>query len=94
MNFWDIHGTGVGIILLIGLAIFPRITTFIAVPHFGCLAWLGWIVAPHLLVAIFATYMYWNTNPILCVIAWFFAFGGTAGEGAAAHKGRKRLKKF
>ena len=93
MNFWDAHGSVWGLILLFGFAVFPRITTFFAAGPFGCLAWLGWIFAPHLLVAILATYMYWHTNPILCVIAWFFAFGGTAGEGAAANKGRKKFKK-
>jgi hypothetical protein len=31
-------------------------------------------------VAILATEFYWQTNPILCIIAWFVAFVGTGGE--------------
>lgn len=93
MNFWAAHGHFVGLILLIGLALFPRITTFFMVPHFGCLAWIGWVFAPHLLVAIFATYMYWHSNPVLCVFAWIFALAGTGGEGAAANHGRKKMNK-
>lgn len=43
---------------------------------FGFLAWLGWLFAPHLTVAILATQYYWHTNPILCIIA----LAGTGGE--------------
>jgi hypothetical protein len=56
---------------------------------FGILAWIGWLFVPHLTVAILATNFYWDTNPVLCVIAWFVAIGGTAGEGKVASK---RLK--
>jgi len=93
MGFWEVHGHFWGLVLLFGLAVFPRITTFFAAGPFGCLAWLGWIFVPHVLVAVIATSMYWDTNPALCVIAWFFAFAGTGGEGAAANRGRKKLKR-
>ena len=53
---------------------------------FGFLSWLGWIFAPHLLVAILATTYYWSANPVLCVISWVVALAGTGGEGAAAKK--------
>jgi hypothetical protein len=79
MNFWDYHG----ILFLIGVALFPRITTlFFTAVTFGFWAILGWIFTPHLLVAIYATTYYWHSNPILCVIAWVFAVGGTSGETA------------
>lgn len=52
---------------------------------FGFLAWLGWLFVPHLTVAILATQFYWQTNPILCVIAWFIAFAGTGTEGKVVH---------
>ena len=81
MDFWDVHG----IFFLLGCAFFPRITTlFFATITWGLWSILGWIFAPHLLVAIYATTAYWDTNPILVIIAWFFAFGGTAGEGRVA----------
>lgn len=76
-GFWDAHG----LLFLFGCAVFPRITTlFFSATSFGLWHILGWIFAPHLLVAILATTYYWDTNPVLVIIAWFFAFGGTAGE--------------
>lgn len=77
MDFWSYHGW----LFLLGCALFPRITTlFFATLTFGPLVLLGWVFTPHLLVAILATNYYWNTNPVLVVIAWMFAFGGTATE--------------
>jgi hypothetical protein len=79
MDFWQVHG----ILFLIGITFFPRLTMLFAVSvPFGLLGWLGWLFAPHLLVAILATTFYWHTNPILCIIAWFVALGGTGGEAA------------
>lgn len=84
MNFFDHHG----IIVLIFLAIFPRLTLLIAsFATGGVLWWLGWIFAPHLLVAILAI-PYWDTNPVLVIIAWAFALGGTGAEGEVV-KSRK-----
>lgn len=77
MDFWQEHG----ILFLIFITIFPRLTMLFAVSTpFGLLAWIGWLFAPHLTVAILATEFYWQTNPILCVIAWFVALAGTGGE--------------
>ena len=82
MNFWDYHG----ILFLLGVTFFPRITTlFFTAVTFGFWAILGWIFAPHLLVAIYATTYYWDSNPILCVIAWCVAIGGTGGEAKVVH---------
>ncbi len=88
MSFWDTHHHPW--LILIGLAVFPRITMLFIGGPFGWLKWLGWLVAPHLLVAILATGLYWNTDPVLCVIAWFFAFAGTGGEGKVLHFGARR----
>lgn len=84
-DFWSSHS--LPLLILLGLALFPRITLLFVGGPFGVLHWLGWLVAPHLLVAILATSRYWDTDPILCVIAWFFAFAGTGGEGGAARRG-------
>jgi hypothetical protein len=87
MDFWDYHG----ILFLLGCAFFPRITTLLfSSVSFGLWHILGWIFAPHLLVAILATTYYWDTNPMLVIIAWFFAFGGTGGEVKVAKKGMQR----
>jgi hypothetical protein len=87
MDYWQVHG----LLFLIAAACFPRLAMLFAVSvPFGWLAWLGWLFAPHLTVAILATTYYWQTNPILCVIAWFIALGGTAGEGKVASKAMRR----
>lgn len=83
-DFFSSHAYPV--LLLIGLALFPRITLLFVGGPFGLLHWLGWVFTPHLLVAIIATTRYWDTNPVLCVIAWAFAFVGTGGEGRYAHR--------
>jgi hypothetical protein len=76
-DFWAVHGVW----FLIAVACVPRLTMLLAVSvPFGWLAWLGWLFVPHLTVAILATTYYWHTNPILCLIAWFVAFGGTFAE--------------
>jgi hypothetical protein len=91
INFFDAHTFDW--LVLGGLAIFPRITMLFVGGPFGLLHWLGWLFAPHLLVAIVATTKYWDTNPVLCVIAWFFAFAGTGGEGEAARRARRRRRR-
>lgn len=89
MNYWDVHG----ILFLIAATFVPRLTMLFAVGvPFGLLHWLGWLFAPHLTVAILATTFYWDTNPVLCIISWFVALGGTAGEGKAASSVSRRQK--
>lgn len=73
-----------GIWFLIGLATIPRITLILfAATPFGWLAWIGWLFAPHLLVAILSL-PYWPTHPYLVIIAWLMALFGTGGETAVA----------
>ncbi len=87
MDFWLVHG----IFFLIFITFFPRLTMLFAITvHFGLLGWLGWLFAPHLTVAILATEYYWQTNPILCIIAWFIALAGTGGEYKMVHAGGRR----
>jgi len=87
MDFWQEHG----ILFLIFITFFPRLTMLFATTvSFGLLAWLGWFFAPHLTVAILATQYYWETNPILCIIAWFIALAGTGGEYTVVRSGRRR----
>jgi len=82
MDFFAHHG----VIVLICLAIFPRLTLLIAsFATGGLLWWLGWIFAPHLLVA-FLSLPYWNTNPVLVCFAWIIALSGTIAETKAAGK--------
>jgi hypothetical protein len=89
MNYWQVHG----VLFLIAATFVPRLAMLFAVSvPFGWLAWVGWLFAPHLTVAILATTFYWHTNPVLCVIAWFVALGGTAGEGKVASRTVRRRR--
>lgn len=81
MNFWDVHSFW----FLFAIAFFPRITMLFAgicaMPFaYPVWFWLGWILAPRLVVAILATTFYWGTNPILCVLAWIIALSGESME--------------
>ena len=78
MSFWDNHT----ILFLFSIENIPRTSmlVFANISGLGILYWLGWFLSPHLTVAILATTWYWNTNPILVIIAWFIAIGGESGE--------------
>lgn len=85
-DFFQHHG----IICLICLALFPRLTLlFGAFVTGGVMWWLGWIFAPHLLVA-FLSLQYWSTNPVLVIIAWMMALGGTSAETKTVTRKRRR----
>lgn len=95
LSFWDVHGIMGGLVLGFFLAFLPRITTLILVVATtmvsgGFFWWLGWFFFPHLLVAGLATLKYWETNPILVIMAWVWAFLGTGAEGKAASGCRAR----
>ena len=93
MGYWDNHG----LIFLIGLAVLPRITMFLGgtvwgfallPPPWPVLAWIGFFISPSLVIAMLATMHYWDTNPILCVIAWLLFTGKVTG--AASQRRRER----
>ena len=82
MDFFDNHST----LVLVGLALFPRLTLiFASFATGGVLWWLGWLFTPHLLVAILSL-PYWDTDPVLVVMAWILALGGTSGEASTVSK--------
>lgn len=60
---------------------FPRLSFwFMSAITGGFWFWVGVLFVPHIMAAFWATTMYWDTNPILCIIAWMIALGGTSGE--------------
>ena len=76
-NYWDHHG----VLFLVFIASFPRLTMlFGGVWTGGLLWWAGWLFAPRLLVAVLATLSYWEQNPVLVIVAWLVAFGGESSE--------------
>jgi hypothetical protein len=77
VDFFQKHG----ILFLIFIALFPRLTLlFTSVASGGVFWWLGWVFCPRILVAGLATVAYFHTNPILVIISWIVAFGGEAAE--------------
>lgn len=77
VNFWDVHGLW----FIFFMMLFPRLTIlFTTVAFGGFWWWLGWFLAPRLLVAILATTAYWDTNSFLVVITWIWALGGESTE--------------
>lgn len=76
-NYWNHHG----VLLLVFLSFFPRLALlFSSIPFGGLFWWLGFIFAPHYLVAVLATLNYWHQNPILVSISWLVALGGESTE--------------
>ncbi len=79
-DFWQYHG----IFFCLFLLLFPRLTMLVTgvcfAPYAGLLFWIGFVLAPRITVAVLATYFYFHTNPIVCVLAWVFAFSGEGGE--------------
>lgn len=86
IDFWQYHG----FIFCICMIMFPRLTMLLSGicfnVYFGPLAWIGWVLAPRLTVAILATFLYFPTNPILCIFVWIWAFGGESTEKNAVCK--------
>lgn len=73
------------------MTLFPRLTLLFTGICFFPWAhivwfWVGWVIAPRLLTAILATTFYWNTNPVLCIFTWLWAFTVTSGETKAGKK--------
>lgn len=82
VDFFTKHGW----FFLLSIAMFPRLTLLIAgllfnsIEFGGILWWLGFFIAPRILIATLATVAYWQTNPILVILAWLIALGGESSE--------------
>ncbi len=81
MSYWEVHG----VLFLAGLLFFPRLTVilFSAVTG-GFFFWAGFIFFPRIFIAVLACITYWQTNPVLCVIACLLCLAGESCEKAAA----------
>lgn len=76
VSFWEVHS----IFFIIFMLFFPRLTLLFATIWGGVWWWVGLLLAPRFMVAILATTAYWNTNTVLCVLTWMWAFGGESTE--------------
>lgn len=86
ISFFENHG----IWFLLGLSFFPRLTMLISgltTALGGPLFWLGFALFPHITVAVIASLMYWDKNPILVLFSWWFAIFGTVSEVRGARIG-------
>lgn len=73
------------IIHLLAWVFFPRIMFwFFSVITGGFWFWVGVLFIPRIMVAFWATTYYWDTNPLICVIAWIVALSGESAEKASA----------
>lgn len=86
LDFFAAHS----ILHLLGWALVPRIMfIFFSIISGGILFWIGVIFIPRIMVAYWATVYYWDTNMLLCVIAWLMAVSGEFGEKTWIYKCRK-----
>ena len=75
-----------GWFFLFSIALFPRLTLLVSgllvgsIEFGGIIWWIGFFIAPRILVATLATTAYWNTNPVLVILAWLIAIGGESSE--------------
>ena len=85
IDFWTVHGWG----FIFCMCLFPRLTMLFtgicSMVFSGPLFWVGWVFAPRITVALIASLLYFNTNPIVCVFAWLWALGGESSEKRSIH---------
>lgn len=78
-GFWKAYPQLEGVFICIMLAVFPRLSLAYLTLVTGTfvitiLGLICWVIFPHILVAIIATDLFWETDPILVIFAWFIAF--------------------
>lgn len=82
IDFFTNHGW----FFLFSIALFPRLTLLVSglifstIEFGGILWWIGFFIAPRILVATLATISYWHTNQFLVVMSWLIALGGESSE--------------
>lgn len=76
VSYWERYGIGMGLLILLGVLVIPRITLFFLLPSFGFFNpfhWIGYVITPRLLALVLGMILYWYTNPVLlcfAAIAW------------------------
>jgi hypothetical protein len=76
-NFWDVHN----IFFLIGLVFIPRLTViFFSAVTGGLLFWIAFLIFPRIVIPILAAYHYWDTNPVLVILAFVICLSVETGE--------------
>lgn len=89
-----------GWFFLFSIALFPRLTLLVSgllvgsIEFGGLIWWLGFFIAPRILVATLATAAYWHTNPVLVILSWLIAFGGESSEKFVITKRMRNPQRF
>lgn len=82
-----------GYLQLLGWWVFPRLMFwFFSVMTGGLWFWVGVFFVPRIMAAFWATTYYWDTNPILCVIAWLVAFSFESAEKKAVRSKSRKIR--
>lgn len=77
MDFWTNHG----IFFLLLCQLFPRLTIVFGTAFpLGADQIIAWLLAPRFLAAYLATQYYWDTNPVLVMVAWVMAVSSMIGS--------------
>jgi len=91
VSYFENHG----FLLLVFLTFFPRLTLlFSSIATGGILWWVSWLFFPRILVAVLATFAYFQTNPILVTISWLVALGGESVEKRSLKHSRVVVRRF
>lgn len=91
VSYFENHG----FLLLVFLTFFPRLTLlFSSIATGGFLWWISWLFFPRILVAVLATFAYFQTNPILVTISWLVALGGESVEKRSLQNSRVVIRRF
>jgi LPXTG-motif cell wall-anchored protein len=77
-GFWQVHGTWVGIILVIGALHFPRVMVLFITPipygrGYLFALFFVWVQYPRFALAILMSVAHLKTNPWLCLLLWLHA---------------------
>jgi hypothetical protein len=85
LNFWDYHGWG----FIIALLFFPRLTmlcTGILSKFWGGWFFFGWLFAPRITTAVMAISLYWESNPVLCILSVLLIGGNSTSRSQSDNK--------
>lgn len=87
MSFFDVHSILGGLLFMLGLMLFPRITLiFFSSVTGGILFWIVTMIMPRIIIAILAAVYYWRTNPILVIMTFLWCLGGEGAEKEVARR--------
>ena len=88
-NFWIYHG----FLLLIGLTLFPRLSMLMCNISGGLFFWITWLLFPRIVIAFYASILYFDTNPFLVVLSWIIALSGESKEKSYGYKMKNKKTK-